>query len=118
MISWCVELATRQKTKTSIYKWEDCHQDLFDRIREELATAPVLAYAGYTKPFRVHTDASLCGLGAVLYQHQDGEDRVVVYASRRLKPTEKRYHSSKLEFLALKGTLTDKCHDNLFGIPF
>ena len=106
------------KTKKPVYRWEDSHQDSFERIREELATAPVLAYADYTKPFRVHTDASLCGLGAVLYQHQDGEDRVVAYASRSLKPSEKRYHSSKLEFLALKWAITDKFHDYLYGIPF
>ena len=81
--------------------------------------APVLAYADYTKPFKVHTDASEDGLGAVLYQEQDDEtDRVIAYASRSLKKSERRYHSSKLEFLALKWAITDCFHEYLYGGTF
>ena len=40
------------------------------------------AYADYTKPFVLHTDASTTGLGAVLYQKQeDGKERVITYVS-------------------------------------
>ena len=42
------------------------------------------------------------GLGAVLYQEQDvGRSRVIAYVSRTLSKSEKKYHSNKLEFLAL-----------------
>lgn len=54
----------------------------------------------------------------MLYQHQDGKDRVVSYASRSLKPSEKNYPAHKLEFLALKWSVTEKFHDYLYGTNF
>ena len=79
---------------------------------------PVLAYADYSMPFKLHTDASCTGLGAVLYQSQDCIDRVVAYAIRSLKPSEWNYPAHKLEFLALKWVITEKIHDYLYGAKF
>ncbi len=78
----------------------------------------MLAYADYRLSFKLHTDASGTGLGAVLYQCQEGVDRVVAYASRSLKPAEKRYPAHKLEFLALKWAVCEKYHDYLYGSKF
>ena len=50
----------------------------------------------------MHTDASLDGLGAVLYQEQNGMERVIAYASRGLRNSEKLHPAHKLEFLCLK----------------
>ena len=81
--------------------------------------APILTYADYTKPFKVHTNASEEGLSAILYQTQeDGTDRVIAYASHSLKKSEQKYHSSKLEFLALKWAITDQFHKYLYGGTF
>ena len=43
-----------------------------------------------------------------MYQKHGECNRVIAYASRTLKPSEKNYHSSKLEFLAMKWAVTDK----------
>ena len=40
------------------------------------------------------------------------------YASRSLRPSEKNYPAHKLEFLALKWSVTDKFHDYLYGTNF
>ena len=70
-------------------------------------TAPVLAFADLKRPFLLETDASKYGLGAVLQQVQeDGKYHPVAYASSTLCGSEANYHSSKLEFLALKWALT------------
>uniref|UniRef100_A0A3B3QQY7 Gypsy retrotransposon integrase-like protein 1 n=1 Tax=Paramormyrops kingsleyae TaxID=1676925 RepID=A0A3B3QQY7_9TELE len=80
---------------------------------------PVLAYPDFDTPFVLHTDASEQGLGAVLYQRQEGRLRVIAYGSRTLSPAEKNYrlHSGKLEFLALKWAVCEKFRDYLFYAP-
>lgn len=67
-----------------------------------------MAYPQYTQSFILHTDASEQGLGAAHYQKQDGQLRVIAYGFRALTAVERNYHfhSSKLEFLALKWAIT------------
>ena len=67
----------------------------------------------------MHTDASELGLGAVLYQEQDdGTTRVIAFASCSLSNSEQKYHSSKLEFLALKWAIHEQFHEYLYGSNF
>ena len=47
-------------------------------LRKCVVRHQVLAYANYTKPFKVHTDASEHGLGAVLYKDQDDSTTRVI----------------------------------------
>ena len=97
---------------------EDC-EIAFLQLKRLCTEAPILAYANYMKPFKVLTDASEEGLGAILYQTQDdGTDKVIAYASHSLKKSEWKYHSSKLEFLALKWAITDQFHEYLYGGTF
>ena len=81
--------------KISPWQWGPAQQCAFDTIKEKLSSPPVLAYADFSKPFILHTDASSEGLGAVLYQEQDGIERVIAYASRGLRNGEKNYPAHK-----------------------
>ena len=82
-------------------------------------TAPVLAFADFTKEFRLETDASSDGLGTVLSQKkEDGKWHPVAFRSRELRGGEAKYHSSKLEFLALKWAVTEQFHEYLQYRPF
>ena len=82
-------------------------------------TAPVLVFADFKKPFLLETDASIEGLGAVLSQEEDdGRYHPVAYASLGLKGGELKYHSSKLEFLALKWAMTEQFREYLQYQPF
>ena len=91
----------------------------FEKLRDACITAPVLAFADYEKPFILETDASKEALGAVLYQKQtDGTTRPVAFGSRTTNAAEKNYHSSKLEFLALKWAVSDEFKDYLILQPF
>ena len=71
------------------------------------------------KDFLLETDASKEGLGAVLSQKQaDGWFHLVAYGSWALTAHEKNYHSTKLEFLALKWAITEHCKEYLLYQPF
>ena len=79
----------------------------------------MLGYADYERPFKLTTDASRKGLGAVLSQvGKDGKERPVAFASRTLSKAEKNYSTHKLEFLALKWSVTDRFHEYLYGSTF
>ena len=97
-------------------------QEGFDALKHALTTAPVLAYPDYTQPFILETDASLKGLGAVLSQKgKDGEVRIIAYASRSLRPSERSmrdYSSAKIELMALKWSVCKKFKDYLLGSKF
>ena len=78
-----------------------------------------MAYANYQKHFKLHTNASDNSLGAVLYQKQDDDTEcVIAYASRTLSKSERNYDTHKLEFLALKWSITEKFHEYLHGGHF
>ena len=80
---------------------------------------PVLVFPNFDKPFLLETDASKEGLGAVLSQKQDdGRYHPVVFGSRTLTLSEQNYHSSKLEFLALKWSITEHFKEYLAYAPF
>lgn len=97
--------------------WTGEHQRVLERLIDCLVEPPILGFPDFNKSFILHTDASNQGLGAVLYQEQEGKLRVIAYASRTLTKAEKNYHlhSGKLEFLALKWAVTDRFRDYLMN---
>ena len=112
-----LEGSPSQEKKFNVY-WGPEQQEAFEALQRLCTESPVLAYADFKAPFILHTDASGEGLGAVLYQVQEGRQRVITYASRSLSKREKNYPVHKLEFLALKWAITDKFHEYLYGSQF
>ena len=94
-------------------------KEAFDILKMKCMMALVLAFAAFEKPFLLETNASSLGLRAMLSQKQDdGKFHPVAYASRELKGGEGKYHSSKLEFLALKWAVTNQFKEYLWYKPF
>ena len=80
--------------------------------------SPVLVFNNYTKDFLLETDASKEGLGEVLSEKQeDGWFHPVAYGSQALTMHEKNYHSTKLEFLALKWAIMEHFKEYLLYQP-
>ena len=93
--------------------------EAFRALKQACKNSPVLAFANYTKDFLLETDASREGLGAVLSQKQeDGWFHPVAYGSQVLTMHEKNYHSTKLEFLALKWAITEDFNEYLLYQTF
>ena len=86
--------------------WKAEHQEALEKLINIVTNPPVLAYANFDATFFVHVDASGQGLGAIMYQQLGDKIETVAYASRTLRPAEQRYHSTKLEFLAMKWAIT------------
>ena len=60
--------------------------------------APVLVFADFKKPFRLETDASKEGLGALLLQESDdGQYHPVAFSRRELTGGEPKYHSVRTQ---------------------
>ena len=95
--------------------WSAELQQVVDEVIDILQSPVVMAYPDFDAPYILNVDASGYGLGSVLYQKQEGEMRVISYASRTLTDAENNYHlhSGKLEFLALKWAVTDRFPDYL-----
>ena len=92
---------------------------LFQKLKELCSDTPCLAYPNYEKSFKLYTDASESGLGAVLAQiKEDNVKCPIAYASRTLSKSERNYDAHKLEFLALKWAITDCFHEYLYGGSF
>ena len=96
-------------------EWTETANSAFENLKELCTSTPILAYPNYQLPFILHTDSSSEGLGAVLYQKQEGKLRVIACASRSVSKTESNYPAHKLEFLALKWAVCDKFHEYLCG---
>src|SRR5579859_2850404 len=79
------------------FQWTDQCQLAFQRLRQLLTSAPVLAQPDHSKSFDVYCDASGIGLGCVLMQ----ENKVIAYASRALRPHEINYPTHDLELAAV-----------------
>ena len=89
--------------------------EAFEQLKMCCMTVSVLAFVDFEKEFQLETDASLEGLGAMLSQKQiDGKWHPVTFGSQELKGGEAKYHSSKLEFLALKWAIMEQFREYLW----
>lgn len=92
---------TRLLRKTTEWEWGDQQQTAFEWAKDQLSQKPVLIYPDYTLPFKLTTDASRAGVGAVLSQDQGRGDQPVAFASKVNSPTVANYNVSELECYAV-----------------
>ena len=110
-----LENQSKRSAKKIFVEWTEASDSAFEHLKKLCISTPILAYPDYKLPFVLHTDSSSEGLGAVLYQKQNGKLRVIAYASRSVSKSESHYPAHKLEFLALKWAVCDKFHEYLYG---
>ena len=108
-----------QQSSREPVKWTSSCQEALEQLITAITNPPVMAYPNYSELFILHTDASEQGLGGLLYQKQDGKLRVIAYGFRTLTAVERNYHlhSSTLEFLVLKWSITEQFRDYVYYAP-
>ncbi|KAG1929738.1 gag-pol fusion protein [Pimephales promelas] len=95
---------------------EDCEL-AFRSLKERICSSSVLQIPDFSQRFVVQVDASATGLGAVLAQGIVGEEKPVVFLSRKLLSRESRYSTIEKECLAIKWAL-DSLRYYLLGREF
>ncbi len=82
--------------------WTERCQQVFTQVKAALCGGPLLHSPDFSLPFLLQTDASDRGLGAVLTQEIGGEERPVLYISRKLSKRETMYSTIEKECLAIR----------------
>ncbi|KAK8957840.1 hypothetical protein KSP39_PZI000256 [Platanthera zijinensis] len=102
------DLLTKDK-----FKWTDKATEAFHTLKTHLTSAPVLALPDFTQPFTIETDASGCGLGAILSQNR----HPLAYFSKKLTVKDQHKSTYERELLAIS-TALEKWRQYLLGAPF
>ena len=99
------------------FLWNENCQTAFECLKKALTESPILGYPSASGLYILDTDASGIGIGAVLSQMQDGQERVLAYYSRSLNRAERRYCVTRRELLAVIEAIKNY-HHYLYGIHF
>lgn len=91
---------TEKKEKENFH-WTQEQEDAFQQLKEALSSAPILSHPRTEGQFILDTDASSEGIGAVLSQIQDGEERLIAFSSKTLSKAERNYCITRRELLAV-----------------
>lgn len=93
---------TNLTCKDSPLVWDSKCQTAFDELKSCLTGPEIMAYPKAGASFILDTDACDVGIGAVLSQVSDGQEKVIAYASRTLNRAERNYCVTDKELLAVK----------------
>ena len=89
--------------KTKRFVWDAACDEAFSRLKESLTGSDIMGYPlNDAGEFILDVDASDIGIGAVLHQVQEGQERVIAYASRALNKAESNYCITEKELLAVR----------------
>ena len=81
--------------------WGEEQQKAFDEIKHRLQSPPVLHLPNRHGRFQLYSDTSKFATGSALYQIQNGQPRLIAYASKRMPEAAKNYLITELEMCGL-----------------
>ena len=85
----------------TVIEWTESLREHFELTKKAIATAPILQFADFRKPFHIATDASNTGVGGVLYQPDESGEitpfNIVSICSKKLQASHLNYPAYKKE---------------------
>ena len=104
----------RELSKDKVpFCWGPEHQAAFTHMKQEISSAPMLAYYNPKKQTMLQTGASIKGLGACLLH----EEKPLYFASKALTDVQKGYVAIEIELPAVAWAM-EKFHYFLYASPF
>ena len=90
-------------TKNDVkFQWSPECQTAFDKLKNALASYPVLMYPNFNERFVLATDGSKTAIAGCLSQRDsEGNLKPIAYAGRALTPAEQNYTTTEWELLAI-----------------
>ena len=99
------------------FNWTEECQASFQKLKDLLTSAPILAFPNFDLEFQLSVDACATSIGYVLCQNQEGNERIIAYGGRSLNKHERNYSVNELESLAVLSGVT-YFHVYLYGRKF
>ena len=92
------------------FLWGNEQQQAFDEIKHRLQRPPVLHLPDRHGCFQLYSDTSKFATGSALYQIQNGQPRLIAYASKRMPEATKNYSITELEMCGLAMNIATFSH--------
>lgn len=83
------------------FKWNESANGAFERLKSLLTNPPILTPPDFGQPFTIQCDASDTGIGAVLTQTIDENEKVIAFFSAKLNKAQSNYTTTEKECLAV-----------------
>ena len=87
--------------KNRRFIWTDECEEAFNKLKQALASPPILGLPNDEDVMILDTDACESSIGAVLSQVQNGQEKVIAYAGRALSRNEMNYCITRKELLSI-----------------
>ncbi|MES9880687.1 MAG: reverse transcriptase domain-containing protein [Sedimenticola sp.] len=93
---------TELTRKGKKFVWTEKCEAAFQDLKQALVGTDIMGHPNDQGEFILDVDGSVTGIGAVLHQVQEGQERVIAYGSRALNRAESNYCITQIELLAVR----------------
>jgi len=91
------------KKRPDKLQWTENEEKAFEALKMKLISKPILRAPNMQKGYVIYCDANTVAISGVLMQTGDkeGDEYVISYTSKKLKPSEKKFPIIELELLSI-----------------
>ena len=96
--------------KDQAFEWKESLQTVFDTLKQQFTTAPILVFPDIDKQFHLETDASDFATSTVLSILKEDKWHPIAYSSHFMSPKERNYPIADKEILSVIQSLEEWRH--------